>query len=159
MASGIVVEAEAYLGKNDPGSHASIRKTPRNSVMFEKAGVAYVYFTYGMHFCFNAVAKPPGEAGAVLIRALAPRDGIDLMRRRREKQDLLDLTSGPAKLTQALGIDGTHNGKDLVGDSLFFYGEDNTPNRVETSNRIGLSKGGNLPLRFYLLDCPFVSRP
>lgn len=156
--SGIVVETEAYLGKNDPGSHASTRRTQRNSVMFGMAGVAYVYFTYGMHHCFNAVAKPPGEAGAVLIRALEPLDGISVMRERRGRDDLRELTDGPAKLAQALGIDRRHNGTDLTGDALFFRPGDREVGGIEVSGRIGLSKGEDLPLRFYVADSEFVSR-
>ena len=156
--SGIVVEAEAYLGDGDSGSHASIGATPRNRVMFEDAGIAYVYFTYGMHYCFNAVAKPRGEAGAVLIRALEPIEGKDLMKRRRGNEDLLSLTSGPAKLTQALAINRSQNGVDLTGDHLFFT--EGPPFRftMGVSPRIGLSRGKDLPLRFFIEDNPHVSR-
>ncbi len=159
LVSGLVVETEAYLGENDPGSHASTRKTPRNSVMFETAGVAYVYFTYGMHYCFNAVAKPRGQAGAVLIRALQPLDGISIMARRREREDILELASGPGKLTQALGIEKSHNGTDLTGDVLFFSEGSSPPNPIKVTSRIGLSKGQDLPLRFHFADNSFISRP
>ena len=159
LVSGLVVETEAYLGENDPGSHASIRKSPRNSVMFETAGVAYVYFTYGMHYCFNAVAKPRGQAGAVLIRALQPLDGIPIMTRRRERENILKLASGPGKLTQALGIEKSHNGTDLTGDVLFFSEGPSAPNPIKVTSRIGLSKGQDLPLRFYFADNAFISRP
>jgi DNA-3-methyladenine glycosylase len=156
--SGIVVEAEAYLGEGDPGSHASSGVTPRNRVMFGDPGISYVYFTYGMHYCFNAVAKPGGKAGAVLIRALEPTEGIDLMRMRRGNDDIHSLTSGPAKLTQALAIDKSQNGVDLTGDHLYFTG--GPPRRFTTgvSPRIGLSRGGDLPLRFYIENNPHVSR-
>ena len=157
-ASGIVVEDEAYLGEMDPGSHASAGRTRRNDVMFGDAGIAYVYFTYGMHYCFNAVAKPPGGAGAVLIRALEPLEGEDLMAKRRGREDPLSLTSGPAKLTQALAIDGKHNGTDLTGSELYF--EEGPPGKIKigTSRRIGLSRGRDMPLRFYIEDNPHVSR-
>ena len=158
LASGTVVEAEAYLGSNDPGSHASTGKTRRNAVMFGTAGVAYVYFTYGMHYCFNAVAKPPGEAGAVLIRALQPVEGTPLMRKRRGKQAIQELTSGPAKLTQAFGIDRRHNGLDLTSSNLFFSSGPELPFQIRMTKRIGLSKGKQLPLRFYVADSRFVSR-
>ena len=155
----MVVEAEAYLGRSDAGSHASTRKTTRNAVMFGTAGVAYVYFTYGMHYCFNAVAKPPGEAGAVLIRALQPVEGIPLMIRRRGTQAIQELTSGPAKLTQAFGIDRSHNGLDLTKSGLFFSSGPEVPLQVQVTDRIGLSKGKHLPLRFCVADSRFVSGP
>jgi DNA-3-methyladenine glycosylase len=158
MASGIIVETEAYLGENDPGSHASIRKTPRNSVMFGRAGIAYVYFTYGMHYCFNAVAKPPGRAGAVLVRAIEPLEGLNLMRSRRGREDLLDLASGPAKLTQALGIGREHNGVDLTQGYLTICEGPGEPHEILNGTRVGLSKGQGLPLRFAIRDSPFVSR-
>lgn len=157
--SGMVVEAEAYLGNSDPGSHASTRRTRRNAVMFGPAGVAYVYFTYGMHHCFNAVAKPPGEAGAVLIRSLQPVGGIPLMMKRRGRQEVRELASGPAKLTRAFGIDGRHNGLDLTKGSLFFSPGPALPFQVSVTNRIGLSKGKHLPLRFCVTDNTFVSSP
>jgi len=157
VVSGIVVETEAYLGENDPGSHASRGKTARNSVMFGRAAVAYVYFTYGMHYCFNAVAKPPGKAGAVLIRAVEPSEGIEVMRRRRGRFDVTDLASGPAKLTQAFGIDRRHNGLDLTGDTLYFSKGEPRPLRIGVSGRVGLSRAGELPLRFFIADSPFVS--
>jgi DNA-3-methyladenine glycosylase len=158
MTSGIVVEAEAYLGDGDPGSHASTGITPRNRVMFEGAGIAYVYFTYGMHYCFNAVAKSPGKAGAVLIRALEPVEGVDLMRSRRGNDDIHSLTSGPAKLTQSLAINRSQNGVDLTGDHLFFAEGPTSRFTTGISSRIGLSKGGDLPLRFFIEDNPHVSR-
>jgi len=155
--SGIVVEAEAYLGQNDPGSHAYGGRTRRNAVMFGRAGVAYVYFTYGMHYCFNAVAKPPGQVGAVLIRAVEPLEGLDIMYTKR-KRPLDQLTNGPAKLTQAMGIDGAHNGVDLTQDHLYFS-EGKRPSKIASGPRIGLSNGADLPLRFWIEGNPFVSRP
>ncbi len=155
--SAMVVEAEAYLGRDDPGSHAYVGKTRRNAVMFEEAGVAYVYFTYGMHYCFNAVAKPPGEVGAVLIRAAEPVGGLEIMYKRRPRR-LEELTNGPAKLTQAMGIDRSHNRVDLTQDHLFFC-EGARPRRIAVGRRIGLSSGTDMPLRFWIEGNPFVSRP
>jgi DNA-3-methyladenine glycosylase len=157
-ASGTVVECEAYLGSGDPGSHASRRKTPRNAVMFGDAGIAYVYFTYGMHYCFNAVAKPVGEAGAVLIRAIEPREGMDLMQRRRGRRDPRELTTGPAKLTQALGIDGRSNGVDLTSSDLYFT-VGVGPGPIVVTGRIGLSAGQDMPLRYCIPGSRFLSKP
>ncbi len=157
--SGLVVETEAYLGSDDPGSHASAGRTPRNAMMFGTPGVAYVYFTYGMHHCFNAVAKPPGEAGAVLIRAVQPISGIPLMMKRRRTRKLRELTSGPAKLTQAFAIDARHNGLDLTKGTLFFTLGPAVSLEVKVTSRIGLSRGQHMPLRFYLAGNIFVSRP
>lgn len=157
LVSGMVVETEAYLGEDDPGSHASRGRTARNSVMFGKAGVAYVYFTYGMHYCFNAVAKPPDKAGAVLIRAAEPLEGIDIMRERRGRSDVTDLASGPAKLTQAFGIDRRHNGLDLTADTLYFSEGGGLPHSIGVSGRVGLSRAGELPLRFFIAGSDFVS--
>ena len=103
--SGIIIETEAYRHADDPASHAFRKITERNKVMFDEVGKAYVYFTYGMHYCFNVVAKSSKfEAGAVLIRAITPEKGIEIMEKNRGTKDRKKLTNGPAKLTQALGI-------------------------------------------------------
>ena len=113
--SGRIVEVEAYRGAEDPASHAFRGVTPRNSVMFGPPGHLYVYFTYGMHYCCNVVCGPPGTARAVLIRALAPLDGLETMRLRRVRaRKDRDLCSGPGKLCQALGIDRSFDGADLL---------------------------------------------
>ncbi len=111
-----------------------------------------------MHYCFNAVAKPVGTAGAVLIRALEPTEGISLMERRRGRSDVLELTSGPAKLAQALAIDRTVNGADLTEGDLHIT-EGITPERIRNTPRIGLSKGTNLPYRYHVVGNRFVSCP
>jgi DNA-3-methyladenine glycosylase len=126
--------------------------------MFGDAGIAYVYFTYGMHYCFNVVAKPEGEAGAVLIRAMEPLDGRDLMRKRRDGRGDLSLTNGPAKITQALAINREHNGVDLTDGDLYLREGPPITCSVGTSTRIGLSKGEDLPLRFFIEDNPHVSK-
>ncbi len=155
-AAGIIVETEAYL-QGDPACHASRGMTPRNSPMFGPPGFAYVYFTYGMHFCFNVVSSSEGIGEAVLIRALEPVLGVDLMKRRRGKENIRDLCSGPAKLTQAMGIGRNENRCDLTGDKLFICYGPQTSSLV-TTTRIGIREGVDLPLRFYLQGNKFVSR-
>jgi DNA-3-methyladenine glycosylase len=160
--SGRIVEVEAYVGSIDPGSHAFRGMTARNATMFGPPGGLYVYFTYGMHWCCNAVCGDDGEGVAILIRALAPLTGVDEMwRRRPAARRERDLCSGPAKLTQSLGIDGTHDGADLVtGDRGISICDDGTPPPVRPVNatRIGLSAGAEHPWRWYVADDPNVSR-
>ncbi|MBI2127745.1 MAG: DNA-3-methyladenine glycosylase [Nitrosarchaeum sp.] len=138
--SGIITETEAYRHKDDPASHAFRKITERNKVMFEEVGKAYVYFTYGMHYCFNVVARNSKfEAGAVLIRAIAPEKGIELMEKNRGTKDRKKLTDGPAKLTQALGITKEHYGIDLTTDSKLFIIEGvKRPGKIIASPRIGI---------------------
>ncbi len=159
LTSGRIVEVEAYLGADDPASHAYRGKTPRNEVMFGPGGHAYVYFTYGNHYCMNVVAGRKGEAGAVLIRALEPLDGIKVLRRRRKKKKLEELTSGPGKLTQALGIDRRLNGADLTRGSLWICEEspDEGVDWVATP-RIGITQAVRLPYRFRIRGSKYVSR-
>lgn len=157
-----IVEVEAYRGADDPGSHAVRGPTPRTQVMFGPAGHLYVYFTYGMHWCANIVCGAEGTAGAVLLRAGSPLEGTDAMfaarpsaRRRR------DLCSGPAKLCQALGIAGGHDGTDLVGGpSGVTVVDDGTapPEEPGVSTRVGLSAGADLPWRWFVPDDENVSR-
>jgi|GEM_PF-71590 len=158
---GRIVEVEAYAGIEDPASHAYRGKTARNATMFGAAGHLYVYFTYGMHWCANVVCGEPGTATAVLIRAVAPVAGIDVMRSRRlaARRDR-DLTNGPAKVCQALGIDGGFDGADLVtGDRGVLLLDDGTepPDRPATSVRVGISVGIEHEWRWFIADDPFVS--
>ncbi len=158
-----IVEVEAYVGGLDPVSHAYRGPTARNATMFGPPGGLYVYFSYGMHWCANAVCGDDGEGVAVLLRAGAPLTGLDAMRSRRPaaRRDA-DLCSGPAKLCQALGIIGTHDGTDLVGapDGITVV-DDGTPpppDPVQTT-RVGLTKGPEHPWRWYVRGDPNVSRP
>lgn len=160
--SGRIVEVEAYDGERDPASHAFRGLTPRNSVMFGRPGHLYVYFTYGMHWCANAVCREAGDAAAVLIRALAPIDGIERMwaARPRATRDR-DLCSGPAKLCQALGITGAHNGVDLTRRaSVVRIVDDGTapPDVPAVSTRIGLTVAVDEQWRWYLSADENVSR-
>lgn len=154
--AGMIVETEAYL-QGDPACHASRGMTPRNSPMFGPPGFAYVYFTYGMHYCFNVVSAAEGIGEAVLIRALEPVLGLDLMRRRRGRENLRDLCSGPAKLTVAMAIGREQNRCDLTGNELFICPYKPAAALV-TTTRIGIREGADLPLRFYLRDNKYVSR-
>ncbi len=139
--SGIIKEAEAYRHKDDPASHAFRKITDRNRVMFGNVGISYVYFTYGMHYCFNVVAKHPKiEAGAVLIRAIEPEKGIKIMQKNRKIQNLKSLTNGPAKLTQALEITKEHYGIDLTKHSELFITEGIKPKKISASSRIGIKE-------------------
>ena len=140
--SGIITETEAYCHKNDPASHAFSRKTDRNRAMFEEVGRAYVYFTYGMYFCFNVVArKPKDEAGAVLIRSLMPEKGLEMMKKNRKKDDERILSDGPAKLAQAMNITKKQYGVDLTKISEIYITKGLEKRKKITSNpRIGITK-------------------
>jgi DNA-3-methyladenine glycosylase len=159
---GRIVEVEAYCGAIDPGSHAYRGMTRRNATMFGPAGRLYVYFTYGMHWCANAVCGDEGEGVAVLLRAVSPVRGIDAMRAARPRaRRETDLGSGPAKLCQAFSIDGTHDGADLVtGDAGVTIADDGTPPPVVpgVSARVGLSAGDDLPWRWFVPGEPNLSR-
>ncbi len=157
---GIIVETEAYLGGDDLASHSAIGITNRTRVIFGPPGHAYVYLSYGMHECLNIVAEPDGKAGCVLIRALEPTQGLDVMRTRRPlaRRDR-DLASGPGKLTRALAITRAHNGVDVTrGDLIVCAPRVSTPFEIEVSKRIGITKCADLPLRFTIKGNRFVSR-
>lgn len=157
-ASGRIVETEAYLC-DDPACHASRGMTPRNAPMFGPPGRAYIYLIYGMHHCFNIVTAAAGTGEAVLIRALEPLEGVELMHRRRGTADPRALCSGPAKLARALGLGPAQNGADLARGDLRLYAGDPLPrNRIRSAPRIGISAAVDWPLRFYPEDCAFVSR-
>lgn len=141
---GIITETEAYRHKDDPASHAFNKITDRNKVMFGKVGIAYVYFTYGMYFCFNVVAKSPSvDAGAVLIRSIVPEKGIDIMKKNRPNKDERQLTNGPAKLTQALQINRKHYGMDITKNSEICITDGIEPKKIFPSPRIGIKKAAN----------------
>ena len=138
---GIITETEAYGYTNDPASHAFRNQTERNKAMFEQVGHAYVYFTYGMHYCFNVVARnEKTKAGAILIRAIKPEKGIKKMQENRGSANLPNLTNGPAKLTQALQITKKHYGVDLTQDPKLFITEGIKPKKIIASPRVGIKK-------------------
>ncbi len=160
--SGRIVETEAYCGPLDPAAHTYRGKTARNATMFGPPGHLYVYFTYGMHWCGNAVCGEVDEGIGVLLRALAPLSGLEMMRMARPKAHRdRDLCSGPARLTQAMGISGVHDGIDLVtGKGGFRIVDDGMPPPREpvSSGRIGISRAVGEAWRWYVPENVNVSR-
>jgi DNA-3-methyladenine glycosylase len=154
---GIIVELEAYH-HTDPAAHSFHGPTPRNRVMFGPPGVAYIYRSYGIHWCVNFVCEKEGSASAVLIRALQPTHGIPAMRRRRGLHDERSLCSGPGKLTEALGITDRHNGLALDASPFALHARTSTPDIV-TGLRIGITKAVELPWRYGLQGSRFLSKP
>lgn len=157
---GIIVETEAYL-HDDPACHASRGNTKRNEVMFWEAGHIYVYFTYGMHWCANIVTNEAGIGEAVLIRAVEPLpESIASMQHNRKGiRSIKELANGPAKLTQAMGITGTDNGKYINKQDIFLYENPNTGRfNIISTPRIGISAGTHLPYRYCIEHSEYLSR-
>jgi DNA-3-methyladenine glycosylase len=154
---GVIVEVEAYH-HTEPAAHSYGGPTPRNMVMFGPPGVAYVYRSYGIHWCLNFVCEPEGSASAVLIRALAPTQGLALMRRRRGLADERALCSGPGKLCQALGVTDRHNGLPLTRAPFALYARTHEPG-VLRGPRIGITKAADKPWRYGLKGSKFLSKP
>ena len=153
---GVIVEVEAYH-HTDPAAHSFGGPTPRNSVMFGPPGFAYVYRSYGIHWCVNFVCEQEGSASAVLIRALQPTHGISAMRRRRGLDDERSLCSGPGKLTQALGITMAHNELPLDAPPIALHARLQKP-EIVAGVRIGITKAVDLPWRYGLKDSKFLSK-
>ena len=161
VTSGIIVEAEAYMGAEDAAAHSYKNlRTKRTEAMFNTGGHAYIYLIYGMYLCFNVVANVKDVPEAVLIRALEPVEGIDLMKQRRNKSKLRDLCSGPGKLTQALGINKSHYNADLCGDELFIEATTDNKFEIAASKRINVDYAGeaaNYPWRFTMKGNKYIS--
>jgi DNA-3-methyladenine glycosylase len=155
-----LTEVEAYDGANDPASHAYRGPTPRNAVMFGRPGHAYVYFTYGMHFCINLVCGPPEVASAVLLRAGAVVAGADIAQARRPRSTPRDLARGPARLTEALDIDRGLDGADVTKPAsplTVLAGERLADEAIATGPRVGVSQAADVPWRFWIDGDPTVS--
>jgi DNA-3-methyladenine glycosylase len=165
VASGIIVETEAYIGESDPACHAAPGPTKRNAPLYGPPGVAYVYLNYGIHYLVNAVTEPDGWPAAVLIRALEPLEGEELMRRRRANGtakraahfESPALCRGPGNLTRALGISLNQNLRDLVSSDLRIEEAGLPPMEIATSTRIGINVGAERPWRFFARGSAAVS--
>ena len=159
MARGRIVETEAYTGPEDPACHAAAGITPRTRVLYGPPGRSYVYFVYGMHWCFNAVTREEGHGSAVLVRAIEPLSGDALMRQRRKVKRAVDLTNGPGKLCQAFGITAEQNDLRLDrGPLRVLRGEAVPDEDVVVGPRIGIRKAADWPLRFLVRANPWISR-
>ena len=159
LTGGIIVETEAYMGSLDAAAHSYKGLTARTQIQYGLGGFAYVYMIYGMYFCMNVVANVENIPDAVLIRALQPTDGINLMRKRRNKNNLRDLCSGPGKLAQAMGIDKNHYGVDLCGDEIFIETTNILP-EVTATKRINVDYAGdaaNYLWRYIMTGSEFLS--
>jgi len=160
LASGIIVETEAYLGEHDLACHAAAGRTARTEALYGPPGTSYVYFIYGMYWCFNAVTRTEGLPSAVLVRAVEPLSGTAVMHKRRPGiRNEVDLTNGPGKLCTALGIDGSMSGKSLQRKPLVIREGKPVPDeKVEVTTRIGITKSADWPLRWIVRGNRFVSR-
>jgi DNA-3-methyladenine glycosylase len=158
--AGRIVEVEAYVGPDDPAGHGfGNRRTARNADLFGRPGTAYVYLSYGVHWCFNAVTERVGYPSAVLLRALEPLDGLETMARRRGTEEPRLLCAGPGRLCQALGITGVCSGRSLVQGPVRILAPPRRGSwQVVAGPRIGVSRGKDRPLRFALRGSPWLSR-
>ena len=156
--SGMIVETESYRGAKDPASHAYHGKTKRNALMFGEGGYAYVYFSYGFHWCLNVTTEPAGRPGAVLIRSVEPIEGLRQMMRNRSLNSDEHVTDGPGKLAQAFGIDSTLNGEDMVVSRRLFVEKGRKLKGISSSSRVGIRQGVEYRWRFYVKESEFVSR-
>lgn len=160
LTSGIIVETEAYLGEHDEACHAVVGRTARTEALYGPPGDSYVYFIYGMYWCFNAVTREEGLPSAVLVRALEPLDGVSLMRRRRPcAKTVTDLTNGPGKLCAALGIVGSMSARSLQRKPLVLREGERVPEgRVSVTTRIGITRAADWPMRWIVNGNRFVSK-
>ncbi len=157
---GKIIEVEAYIGFNDPASHAYKRKTGRSEIMYHKGGIAYVYFTYGMYHCMNVVTETEGFPAAVLIRAVEPIQRITTMKKLAGiSSEVAKLTDGPGKFCRAFAIDRKLNGEDLTGDRLFLVNAETIPkSKIAATSRVGILNGREKKWRFYIKENRFISK-
>lgn len=155
---GRIVEVEAYIGENDPACHARFGETNRNRVMYGKGGFSYVYFVYGMYNMLNVVTEKSGFPAAVLIRALEPVAGLGKMKELRGRSSVAELTNGPGKLCDALGIDTSHSGIDLTGSDIFISYGNSEGFEIASSGRIGIKEGTERRWRFFVDGNRYVSK-
>lgn len=162
LTSGVITETEAYAGQGDKACHAHLgRFTKRTKVMYEYGGIAYVYLCYGIHHLFNIVTNTKGNADAILVRAIEPTLGIDIMQERRGKSKVdKTLTSGPGNISKALGISKTYNSLSVTSENIWIEDIGHNPSNIKETTRIGIDYAGEdaaLPWRFYDKDSKFVS--
>lgn len=158
--SGKIVEVEAYMGDHDPACHAYNKVTGRSSMLYEDGGTIYVYFIYGNYYCFNIVTETKGIGSAVLIRAVEPLEGIEIMKELRPNvKNIHDLTNGPSKFCLAFDIDKRFNGKKLSKDGIFISNPLKKEKfEIKTTKRIGINVGQEFLYRFFIKDNPFVTK-
>lgn len=152
-----IVEVEAYIGENDPACHAAPGRTKRNAIMYSIGGFSYIYFIYGMYNCFNIVTEREGFPAAVLIRAVAPVEGQEIMAA-NSPPNIRKMTNGPGKFCRAFGFNRKHNGLDLTGNQLYLLDPGKTLDNIKVSARIGINKAKNRLWRFYDADSDCVSK-
>ena len=161
ITSGVIVETEAYLGTNDEACHAYKKNTGRSRFLFQDSGKSYVYFIYGNYYCFNVVTEGESIGAAVLIRAVEPLDGVDIMKKRRHNISKPEyISNGPAKFCLAFGINKKHNELDLTNpeSEIGIYNTGKRNIEIMQSKRIGIVKSANLPYRFFIKDNPYVTK-
>ncbi len=158
--SGVIVETEAYYGDKDPASFAyQGKRTPKSELMYERGGTSFVYFIYGNHYLLNVATGREELPRAILIRAVEPLEGIELMKRRRKIDSLFELTNGPGKLTSSFGITKKENGLDITkSEKLFIANGENKKFEIVSKPRIGIKKGGDKLLCFYIKDNRYISK-
>lgn len=159
ILAGKIVETEAYLGKDDAASHSFVGVTERNRPMFEKGGILYVYRSYGIHHCINIVTEEKTIGAAVLIRAVEPLDGLELMKRRRGTDNIHKLCNGPGNTAKAFGFTKEDNFQSLLSENLFIANNRILPkSKIIKTQRVGISRSKELMLRFYIKNSKFISR-
>jgi len=158
LVYGKIVETEAYIGKKDPASHAYRGVTPRTKLMFGEPGYAYIYLTYGMYYCLNFITEKEGFPAAVLVRAVEPKEGLDLMIKRRKIKNKENLTNGPGKVCKAFGLDKSLNGADICSDVIWIEDRGENPEKIVSASRIGIKVGKDKKWRFYIEENRFVSK-